>query len=820
MKKAAVCFYGLFSIVLIHTFIEPVKAQAIPDTTLSEESSITIPNPVGDLQGSETVIGGARRGTNLFHSFESFSIPLGQDVYFLNPEGVSRIFSRVTGASPSNIQGTLGVLGTSDLFFINSNGILFGPDAQLQVGGSFIASTADAVQFLDGVEFSSTDRNSDRLLTSTVPVGLGLQDAAAITVQNAGREVVDNIFLDEISPRTGLAVLPTQTLALIGGNINLEGGILRTPGGNVELGSVEAGTVGLVLSSDDTNFDYEAVTSFGDINLSRLSFIETSGSPAGGVRLLGQDISLRDGSLVFVRNIGEGIPGNIEVIASESFEIGPSDLSDLLLSGFYSDNFGARGSDVLITAPQVSVLNGGQIFANNYNAGLSGNIIVNARDSAQVDGFNASSERLVSFITSNGFDSADSGSLTLNSGQVRVLNGAQVGTIAVDGAPGDVEVFADDIVVDGSLPTLLKPSILGIATGGTGNSGEFSIETNTLQVLNGGAVGTISIGAGDAGNTSIIANESIDVSGSFPGALNPSSIDSSVTAINPITRVFLQVRPSIALGGRAGSISIETPQLTVQDGGAIRVQNDGPGDAGDLNLDVTEIQIRSGGVVSAETSGGDGGSIDIDSNALLLTEQSAISATAVNSGQGGNVTVDSDAIALLDSSSISANAELGSGGQVIITADALLQSPDSSISATSEVGSARDGVVEVQAPDEAPRAESEIELPAIAVPQVTAVCSGGGGQRGEFTVTGRGGLPTSPNDIQQTYSGWPPTPLPNDTAMPARPSQIAEAQGWLSNGDGTIRFTDQSTNLVNSSPQRTACVNGPASQNRTQNRNS
>lgn len=86
MKKAAVCFYGLFSIVLIHTFIEPVKAQAIPDTTLSEESSITIPNPVGDLQGSETVIGGARRGTNLFHSFESFSIPLGQDVYFVTTQ--------------------------------------------------------------------------------------------------------------------------------------------------------------------------------------------------------------------------------------------------------------------------------------------------------------------------------------------------------------------------------------------------------------------------------------------------------------------------------------------------------------------------------------------------------------------------------------------------------------------------------------------------------------------------------------------------------------------------------------------------------------
>ena len=808
MKKAAVCFYGFLGVVLAHSLTGAVKAQVIPDATLSGESSIVISDPINGSQ-NETVIGGARRGGNLFHSFEGFTIPSGQSVYFVDPEGVTRIFSRVTGNSVSEIQGTLGVLGRSDLFFINNNGILFGPDAQLQVGGSFIASTADTIQFADGFEFSSVSGSVSSPLTSTVPTGLGLQDASSITVQNAGREVVDNIFTDELSSRSGLSVLPNQTIALIGGDISFDGGILRTPGGAVEIGSVVNGEVSLSTSPDGLSFDYEDVTAFGELSFSRLSFIETSGAPAGRVHLTGRDISLRDGSLVLARNIGEDVPGNIEVDASESFEIGPSDLSDELLSGFYSDNFGATGSDVLINAPKISVLNGGQIFTNNYNAGLSGDIFINARDYVQVDGFNASSERLVSFITSNGFDSADSGSLTLNAGDVQVLNGAQVGTIAVDGSPGNVEVVADNILVDGSLPTLLKPSILGIATGGTGDSGQFSVETDTLRVLNGGAVGTISIGAGNAGNTSITANEFVEVSGAFPGAVNPSSIDSSVTAINPITRVFLQVRPSIDLGGRAGSISIETPQLVVQDGGAIRVQNDGPGDAGNLTVDSGRIQIRSGGQVAATTSGGDGGSISIDSDSLLLVDRAVISATAVEEGRGGNVTVDSDAIALLQNSSISANAELGSGGQVIISADALLQSPDSLVSATSAV--AQDGVVEVQAPDEAPRAESDIEPPAIDVPQVTAACAQGGRQNGEFTVTGRGGLPTSRNDIQQTYSGWPSTPAPDDTALPARSSQIVEAQGWLSNGDGTIRFTDRTTNLISASSQPTTCVNGWAS---------
>ncbi|MEL6556401.1 MAG: filamentous hemagglutinin N-terminal domain-containing protein, partial [Cyanobacteria bacterium J06621_11] len=407
MKKAAVCFYGLLGVFLAHSFTGAAEAQIIPDDTLSGESSVVIPDSINGSQ-NETVIGGARRGGNLFHSFEGFTIPSGQSVYFVDPEGVTRIFSRVTGNSVSEIRGTLGVLGRSDLFFINNNGILFGPDAQLQVGGSFIASTADTIQFADGFEFSSVSGSTPSLLTSTVPTGLGLQDAASITVQNAGREVVDNIFTDELSPRTGLSVLPNQTIALIGGSVNFDGGILRTPGGAVEIGSVANGKVSLSTSPDGLGFDYEDVTAFGELRFSRLSFIETSGAPAGRVHLTGRDVSLRDGSLVLARNIGEDVPGNIEVDASESFEIGLSDLSDELLSGFYSDNFGAIGSDVVINAPKISVLNGGQIFTNNYNSGSSGDIFINARDYVQVDGFNASSERLVSFITSNGLDSADS----------------------------------------------------------------------------------------------------------------------------------------------------------------------------------------------------------------------------------------------------------------------------------------------------------------------------------------------------------------------------------------------------------------------------
>jgi filamentous hemagglutinin family protein len=83
---------------------------------------------------SDRIEGGARRGGNLFHSFEWLNIGAGRGAYFNNPDGVRNIFGRVTGNLPSDIQGTLGViregttntLGTANLFLMNLNGIVFG----------------------------------------------------------------------------------------------------------------------------------------------------------------------------------------------------------------------------------------------------------------------------------------------------------------------------------------------------------------------------------------------------------------------------------------------------------------------------------------------------------------------------------------------------------------------------------------------------------------------------------------------------------------------------------------------------------------------
>lgn len=161
-------------------------AQIVPDTTLGAESSTIIPDT--NLQGQPTdlIEGGALRESNLFHSFLEFNIGEGERIYFASPLTVDQIFSRVTGTNSSNIFGMLGVDGTADLYLLNPHGVIFGPDASLDIEGSFAVSTADSIVFADGSEFSAIAPSSS-VLTVNVPLGLQLGPApitgSAITNQ-------------------------------------------------------------------------------------------------------------------------------------------------------------------------------------------------------------------------------------------------------------------------------------------------------------------------------------------------------------------------------------------------------------------------------------------------------------------------------------------------------------------------------------------------------------------------------------------------------------------------------------------------------------
>ncbi|HBL61029.1 MAG TPA: hypothetical protein DDZ80_22135, partial [Cyanobacteria bacterium UBA8803] len=182
----------------------PAVAQIVPDVTLGSEGSQVTPNVNIRGQLGDRVDGGAVRGSSLFHSFSEFNVNDGQRVYFAEPAGIDNIFSRVTGSNISNILGTLGVDGAANLFLLNPKGILFGPNALVDIQGSFVATTGDRFVFPGGMEFGATNPQAPPLLTMSVPVGVqyGAQPG---TITNRGNLTVG------------------QDLTLAGGNLDLQG---------------------------------------------------------------------------------------------------------------------------------------------------------------------------------------------------------------------------------------------------------------------------------------------------------------------------------------------------------------------------------------------------------------------------------------------------------------------------------------------------------------------------------------------------------------------------------------------------------------------
>jgi filamentous hemagglutinin family protein len=796
-----------------------VQAQQaiVPDNTLPTNSVVT---PNGNTL---TITGGTTSGTNLFHSFSSFNVPTGGTAWFNNDAQVQNILTRVTGNSLSNINGLIRANGGANLFLINPAGIIFGSGASLNIGGSFVASTASSIKFPDGSEFSATNPTASPLLTINVPMGLQLgTNPAPIVVQGRGSNLRFDPATSAIirnNRTTGMQVAPGKTLALVGGDIALEGGNITADGGRIELWAVNNGSLGISNSNGNLAISNPQATEFADIRLTGGASADTSGNGGGAIQVQGRQISLRDGSAILATTLGTGDGEGTTVRATESVQVRGSN-RNLLFPSIISTSSQAGSSgkagDITIETPSLLVGDGARLSTATFGPGNAGNMTLRA-NSTEVFGTLGNLSPSGLFTIAAFGSSGDAGDLTIETQSLRLKNGARIQSSTTgDGDGGHLTIKATEAVEVTGFADLRNPSfpttpfIVGsvIASSVTrrgvmGDAGDMMIETARLTLKDGGQIVSSTFGVGKGGELIVKASNSVELIGTT--GTTPTVISTLAATAGPNST------------GKAGDVTINTGQLTIRDRARATVSNQAPtGTAGNLVVKADSIRLSGGGSLSADTTAGDRGNITIDSRDIFLRNNSRITTNAQGTATGGNITINTDFLVAVspENSDITANAQQGSGGRVFITATGIFGTgfrdrltPNSDITATSELGPQFNGIVQINTPDVNPAA-GLLQLPADftdASNQISESCSAQA-RTNSFTVTGRGGLPPNPEEALNSTPGWidwrvsgqgvgrqggqgdamtqPITHYP----LPITQIPIIEATNWVVDADGTVEL--------------------------------
>ncbi len=795
---------GFLGTLLTWGIMLPARCEVLSDGTTN-----TTVNTNGN---NFTILNGIQKGNNLFHSFKEFSIPRGGSATFQNYSAIVNIINRVTGGNISNIDGLIKANGSANLFLINPAGIVFGENARLDIGGSFLGSTAESILFEDGLNYSAIDSEQTPLLTVSVPLGLQMgQNPGAIEVNGvghnlayaSGRSSTGNLL--NVFDNDGLQVKDGQTLALVGGEIFLAGGILRANSGHIELGAVagnnQGNTVELNATPTGWEFNYNSINSFKTIQFSQKAMAASIGTGGGSIQIQAEKLVFGGDSALVLENTGDLATGDIRIQASESIEITDSSGTGVRNS-ILTEALGAgNGGNIYIQTPRFLMGEvAGNLSARSFGSGNGGNITIDASNVELIG------ETGSGVISTRVLGTGNGGNITINTDKFRSQNGGGIfaNVNGGSGEGGNVLINAtESIEMSRPNPLSSRNSIGSSAVIGEGNAGSITLNTPRLAVLDGTIVSTSTFGFGNAGEITVNA-DSVEVSGFFSNSSSPEpgAIRAAAIQLSPLSRRFFNL-PDFPTGN-AGTVTINAKNVNVTDRGQITVRNDGTNSGGNLNINGNSILIDSGAGITASTVSGKGGNINLNLKSdLILRNNSLIDTEAFGTGNGGNITINSPVIAGFENSDIIANAVEGNGGDINITTQGIFGlefrdrlTPESDITASSQFGV--NGTVEINNITIDP-SSGLVELPTqLTDPsqQIANRCSSN--NESSFVSTGRGGIPQNPEEYVYVNRSWSDVrdlsafrkQNNNTVENPLLSNQpaIVEATGFIRNENGVIEL--------------------------------
>ena len=698
------------SLTLILSFAPCVRAgQVVTDGTVGSAGSVP-------HVGQSFLIGaglGAQRNGNLFHSFSSFDLDAGETAVFQPPGSgpqVANVIARVTGGSPSTIDGTIDCeIPGANFYLINPNGVVFGPDAQINVQGSFAVTTAANLKFADGVRFSAA-KPTNPVLTTAAPVAFGFlgKSFSPITIQGAA-----------------LIVPAGQALRVVGGGVSISQATLSAPSGRIDIAAVAAaGDVGfrtalrspLVVNSAGVR---------ADVSLTNHATLTTDGPGSKGIGITARDLVLSHSSIT-------------ATTAAEPVHFGGGfafDLSGNLNVSGHSLIVSGGGSETQIFAEDVDLSHHGGIetievpgstegVPDSIGAGRIRMAIANLsmtsgafiKRSGFVDAAanpKRPAQKSIDIVASgNVYMDGDAGKGTLiaqnyefagsdrdvfiQAGSVDIVNGA---TITNDFEPnqfGFIRINAGRVTLDGDGFAFVRGEDGEQSLPGTGLVGNVNIRATDLEVLNAAACALSQQGGNGIED---VRAEHIVLDGEGSHLLT--GIEGGTLNVTVGGEIDMQDRAGL-YAPNAFEDQIETVHLVA---GTIRIT--GTGHLSDLPTGIdtsggggTTIQVaardsltvsQAGGITGiiefSSEGGSTGGVVSVTAGRSITLEghSTTVAASATEDIAAGNIRVSAPRITIIRGASVdSSTAGQAPGGNVVIASnvETFLEGPGSGVFAT------------------------------------------------------------------------------------------------------------------------------------------
>ncbi len=661
--------------------------------------------PAAALPGPDYQIGadvGQPHGGNLFHSFQDFNLQSHESATFSGPDNVQNIISRVTGGNPSSIDGTLrSTIPNADMYFLNPYGIMFGPNAKLDVQGGFHASTADYLRLSDGGRFEARTPNNSLLTVAPVAAFGFLTDTpATITTQDST-----------------LIVPPMKPLSLIGGNLQFQGSIpvqfddtntyatfasslLHTTGGQISL--VAIGSAGEVLMNEDLAMTGRG----GDITLNR-TLIDTSSLGSGNLKIRGGRLQMHDSTLQ-ANTLGEFPGGVMDIKLTESLNVDSTSFYFNACSSKALSTQGQGGS-IAIKVPEFTASR--IILATTTLGATAGDVDIAVMRLNLLEGAG---------ITSGSVGLAKSGDLTINATESILISGRSVGSRPVNNIMiTDMSSFIDSTTytVEGNslgggaidLTTPQLDMVGGFITSsslGTGDAGDIVIHADNVNLIQGGMISTVAHRAGLAGNIRLEVKDMLFLSGrlnstfvapitgvrlehnqsnitSFSLSGSGGQLDLTAKTIH-LTKEAVISASSMGLGERTSSINLQAENFLLTEGAQINSSNgfyagtaflsgSGSGIGGEIRIQAKQLtlsghqHLQLTGIFSNTYNQGPGGNLFVQTDSLDITGDAAISARSYGLGEAGQINLQASHLHLAQHGSISTAATQAGGGNIDLT---------------------------------------------------------------------------------------------------------------------------------------------------------